>query len=266
MKSILVTTRSNQFGGVLGTAYRHAGGPPFSAVIVLPERKDLGWTAPEQAYAAWKMLGPFDTLRMMRYRCGGYLLRPAERSIGLHADWIGSISDEQTRLVELDDINTAEAADRIRALAPDLLVSIGTPTILRRHVLEIPSWGAVNLHNGRLPRYRGHFATFWERLHDEEWGYVSLHEMVPRVDAGRILAEERVALRESRSLVDVLISKKQLGGQLLARVVLHASAVQAIGPSGGPVHDTPSGEPCYFGWPRIQDLRKLGRNTRRRAA
>jgi folate-dependent phosphoribosylglycinamide formyltransferase PurN len=266
VRATLVTTRTNQFGGVLGTAYRQAGGPPFSSIVVLPERDDLSWTLREQAYAARRMFGFQGTLRMLRYRFAGSLLSPAERDFGIGSKWLDSVSSSETQLLALNNINSAESAARIQELTPDVLVSIGTPTILKRHVLEIPTWGSVNLHNGRLPRYRGHFATFWEKLCDEEWGYVSLHEMVAQVDAGRMLATARIRLRDTDTMLDALLQKKQLGGQLLADLIRDVAAGKDVRQASPVMDGSPADESGYFGWPKIDDLRNLRWNTSRKAA
>ncbi len=48
-----------------------------------------------------------------------------------------------------------EELARLRALEPDLIVLVAYGQILPRELLEIPRWGALNVHFSLLPRHRG---------------------------------------------------------------------------------------------------------------
>jgi methionyl-tRNA formyltransferase len=52
-------------------------------------------------------------------------------------------------------LRTAEAQDRMRSLAPDLMVVVAYGLILPQAVLEIPRLGCLNIHASLLPRWRG---------------------------------------------------------------------------------------------------------------
>jgi methionyl-tRNA formyltransferase len=63
--------------------------------------------------------------------------------------------------------NSADGLERLRAAAPELIVSIRYRCILREHTIAIPEHGVLNLHSGILPDYRGVMATFWAMLTGE---------------------------------------------------------------------------------------------------
>ena len=48
-----------------------------------------------------------------------------------------------------------EAIDHLRALAPDVAVVAAYGLILPKSVLEIPTYGCINVHASLLPAYRG---------------------------------------------------------------------------------------------------------------
>lgn len=52
-------------------------------------------------------------------------------------------------------LRDSDAQDRLRALAPDLVVVAAYGLILPREVLEMPQLGCVNVHASLLPRWRG---------------------------------------------------------------------------------------------------------------
>jgi methionyl-tRNA formyltransferase len=58
-------------------------------------------------------------------------------------------------LLQPRKIKEREAIEKIRALAPDLIVVMAYGQILPREVLEIPSAACLNLHASLLPRWRG---------------------------------------------------------------------------------------------------------------
>ena len=73
--------------------------------------------------------------------------------------WFGSVAAtaEEYGIPTLapDDPNTADLAARIRALAPDFLVSFYYRTILQPPLLAAARNGALNMHGSLLPHYRG---------------------------------------------------------------------------------------------------------------
>src|SRR4051812_27882241 len=54
-----------------------------------------------------------------------------------------------------EDVNAPESLERLRALAPDLLVTAAYGQILSADLLGIPRLGGINLHGSILPAYRG---------------------------------------------------------------------------------------------------------------
>ena len=160
----------------------------------------------------------------------------------------------------MSTLNEGDGLAAMRASRPDMLVSVGAPEIFKPPVLATAAVGAVNVHNGRLPRYRGMFGTFWEMYCGEQWGCATLHVMEPRVDAGAVLAQSVVRLA-GRTLHDALVEKKREGGRLLAWLTRIAEAERqypAPCPHNGGI------EPGYFGWPTLGQI--AGRRLRRRHA
>jgi methionyl-tRNA formyltransferase len=72
--------------------------------------------------------------------------------------------------------------------------------ILTDEVLEAPRLGAVNKHAAMLPANKGMFPYFWARLHGDPQG-ISFHKMTREIDAGPILAQERVDDRFTGSML-----------------------------------------------------------------
>lgn len=107
---------------------------------------------------------------------------------------------------------------------PDLLVIYGFNWILPPEVFQLPRFGTINIHPGRLPRYRGPAPVHWAiRNGDPEIG-VSVHRVDDGVDTGPILAQrggiplpEEITRERVRDLLAPVV--EELLSTALARVV-----------------------------------------------
>jgi len=102
-----------------------------------------------------------------------------------------------------DDPNVPEIAGRIRDLRPDFLFSFYYRLMLGAQLLSIPGKGAFNMHGSLLPKYRGRVPVNWAIIHGETETGATLHEMVEKADAGRIVDQEAVPILADELAVDV---------------------------------------------------------------
>ena len=111
----------------------------------------------------------------------------------------------EARIEATSNLNDPAFVETLRSLEPDVLVSIQAAQIMRRALLETPRIGAVNLHFGPLPRYRGVAPIAWAIINGEDATAVTLHVMDPGIDSGPILAAATVPIgrdETARSLYD----------------------------------------------------------------
>ena len=71
----------------------------------------------------------------------------------------------------------------------DYLFSIANLFVVPARILALPRLGAINFHDGPLPRYAGLHATTWAILNRETSHGVTWHEMRETVDTGGILQQ-----------------------------------------------------------------------------
>jgi len=102
-----------------------------------------------------------------------------------------------------DDPNTPEIVGKVRDLHPDFLFSFYYRRMLKPALLAIPTRGAFNVHGSLLPKYRGRAPVNWAILHGETQTGATLHEMMEKPDAGRIVDQEAVAILPDELAVDV---------------------------------------------------------------
>jgi len=98
------------------------------------------------------------------------------------------------RVLGVIDTETPEFEGRLRAVAPDLIVSWFWTRRIPRSVLEAAPLGAVGVHPSLLPRHRGPDPYFWAiESGDDETG-VTAHRLDEDYDTGGILAQRRVRI------------------------------------------------------------------------
>ncbi len=121
--------------------------------------------------------------------------------------WFASVAElargRSIQTLVPDDPNTPEIAGRIRDLRPDFLFSFYYRLMLKPALLSAPRHGAFNMHGSLLPKYRGRAPVNWAIIHGETETGATLHEMVEKPDAGRIVDQEAVGILPDELAVDV---------------------------------------------------------------
>lgn len=151
-------------------------------------------------------------------------------------------------MIPAGSVNAAEYVEKVRLMAPDLIVSVAAPEIFKPNLLRAPRLGCINIHSGRLPVYRGMMPTFWQMMRGEKDITVTVHEMAEVLDAGRILGTATVPVMPRDSLDRVITATKQEGARLLIKVLdqLRTGEVVAI-----PVDMTGA---SYFSFPKREHV------------
>lgn len=89
---------------------------------------------------------------------------------------------------KVERLNSKRSIYKMKKFEPDLLVAFGIP-IISNKVIEIPRFGAINLHGGISPNYKGGNTIFWPLYkNDIALTGATLHYMVKKVDSGRVIS------------------------------------------------------------------------------
>jgi methionyl-tRNA formyltransferase len=191
--------------------------------------------------------GAIDFARLLTRWIGAKLRRRSIANLARNAG---------LRVIEAGSVNEEAFLQEARAIDPDVIVSVAAPEIFKKPLLSLARLGAINIHSGRLPRYRGMMPTFWQLLHGESHVTVTIHRMVERLDAGEIVSEERFPLEARDSLDRVIVGTKRLGGRMMIRTLLELESLLAKA-------RLPAGEPGYFRFPAPADVRAFRRKGHR---
>lgn len=99
--------------------------------------------------------------------------------------------------------NTPEVLELAESYSPDFIFSFYYRHLLSKDFLSLARKGAYNMHGSLLPRYRGRAPINWVLVNGETETGMTLHRMTPRPDAGPIVAQQRVAIDEADTVVDL---------------------------------------------------------------
>lgn len=116
-----------------------------------------------------------------------------------------------------DDPNTPEFIERIAQLKPDFLFSFYYRMMLKPALLAAAPRGAFNMHGSLLPKYRGRVPINWAIIMGETETGATLHEMVEKPDAGRIVDQERVSIGQNETAKEVFDKVTAAAGVVMKR-------------------------------------------------
>ncbi|MFX0203443.1 MAG: formyltransferase family protein [Candidatus Hodarchaeota archaeon] len=100
-------------------------------------------------------------------------------------------------VIKVRSVNDERFINFVSGLSIDLIITSSFREILRRQIIEIPSIGCINIHASLLPRYRGSDPIFWVLYNQEAQTGISIHEITPKIDAGRILVQNSLPINFS---------------------------------------------------------------------
>lgn len=113
-----------------------------------------------------------------------------------------------------DNPNAPEFVQRLADISPDFIFSFYYRFMLSPAVLATAMRGAFNMHGSLLPKFRGRAPVNWAVLRGESATGATLHEMVEKPDAGRIVDQFPVPILPDDRALDVF-RKVTMAAELL---------------------------------------------------
>jgi methionyl-tRNA formyltransferase len=93
----------------------------------------------------------------------------------------------------IDNFHSDEGRELLKSLDADLGILYGT-NIIRETVFSIPRLGAINLHQGLAPLYRGGPTVFWELYNGEREIGITVHFVAAKVDTGDVILQKTIPM------------------------------------------------------------------------
>lgn len=155
--------------------------------------------------------------------------RPAGRGMKLTASAVKVAAQEVGLPVfQPEKIRDPDAVERLRAVSPDFLVVVAYGQIIPRAVLDIPRFGAVNVHASLLPRWRGAAPVAHAILAGDHETGVTIMKMDEQLDHGPILAARGTHIGEYEDAVELTKRLADMGADLLVESLANFEGLRAI--------------------------------------
>lgn len=104
-------------------------------------------------------------------------------------------------------------------LAPAYILVACFPHRLSEALCALAARDCLNLHPSLLPRYRGRTPLFWQLREGEADTGVTLHRVRPRLDAGEIVLQARLALPDGIEAREAARRLAEKGGRLFVEAL-----------------------------------------------
>jgi methionyl-tRNA formyltransferase len=152
----------------------------------------------------------------------GHRLKVTPPPVKVAADALG------LQVLQPARIRAPEVVERLRELAPDLMVVVAYGQIIPAEVLAIPQHGAVNVHASLLPRHRGAAPIAHAILSGDAETGVTIMRMDEQLDHGPVLAVRTTAIREGEDAAALTARLAIMGADLLVETVGRLDQINAV--------------------------------------
>ena len=153
--------------------------------------------------------------------------RPAHRGMKVTPPPVKVAAEELGLAVhQPEKVRDAESVERLRAVAPDLLVVVAYGQIIPKSVLSIPRLGAINVHASLLPRHRGAAPIARAILAGDRETGITIMQMDEQLDHGPVLAASPAMIGEHEDAATLTSRLAEQGAEVLVETLKHLEQIK----------------------------------------
>lgn len=112
-----------------------------------------------------------------------------------------------------------DGVETLKSLAPDLMVTASFGQILSQEVIDIPTYGIINVHASILPNYRGASPIQTAILNGDHETGVTIMKTEAGLDTGDIIKTRSLKIGEDETAGELSSRLAVLGSELLLEVI-----------------------------------------------
>src|SRR5579871_2066310 len=116
-------------------------------------------------------------------------------------------------------VRRPEAVEHLRALAPDVMVVVGSGKIIPKAVIDIAPLGIINVHASLLPKYRGAGPIQWAIVNGETRTGVTTMRIDAGLDTGDMLLKAETEIGAEENAIELGRRLAVLGADLLVETL-----------------------------------------------
>lgn len=168
----------------------------------------------------------------------------------------------QVPLSFFDNPNSPDFYQFVKNQGFDLIINARTRYIYKSKILKLPPLGAINIHHGLLPDYRGTMCDLWALFENRPTGF-TIHVMEKKIDNGAIIRRIETSSpgSESKSLranfANLIHESSKIEGIEMSKVVKNIKLNKKIPIERDNISTNPqySKNPDFF---TIRNMREKG--------
>jgi methionyl-tRNA formyltransferase len=145
--------------------------------------------------------------------------KPAGRGMQLSESEVKKYAKEKNlKILQPEKLKNENFITELRSLNADLFVVVAF-RMLPEVVWSMPPLGTINLHASLLPQYRGAAPINWAIINGEKETGVTTFFIQQEIDTGKIIFQEKIAIREDENVGELYDELMQLGANVLRKTV-----------------------------------------------
>ncbi|MBO4834699.1 MAG: methionyl-tRNA formyltransferase [Lachnospiraceae bacterium] len=122
-------------------------------------------------------------------------------------------------VLQPERIKEEAVQNELKERNPDLFVVTAYSQKIPDEVIQIAPYGCINIHPSLLPKYRGAAPLIGAILNGEEVTGVTIMRIAAELDAGNILAQEKLVIEPDDTLRTLEPKAAELGARMLLEVI-----------------------------------------------
>ena len=158
------------------------------------------------------------------------LPKPMGRGRKLKSTAIGQFAKENDlNLLQSLTLKSDELHNQLSVLNPDIFVVVAFQ-ILPKSLIDLPKFGALNLHASLLPKYRGAGPIQWSLMNGDKTSGITVFQIMPSVDTGDILLQEKMDILPYDNMLTLGTRLSTIGANLVVNALdgIEAGSLQPI--------------------------------------
>ena len=156
--------------------------------------------------------------------------KPMGRGRKLKSTAIGQFAKENDlNLLQSLTLKSEELHNQLSILNPDIFVVVAFQ-ILPKSLIDLPKFGALNLHASLLPKYRGAGPIQWSLMNGDKTSGITVFQIMPSVDTGDILLQEKMDIFPYDNMLTLGMRLSTIGANLVVNALdgIEAGSLQPI--------------------------------------
>lgn len=155
------------------------------------------------------------------------------------------------KVMYVNNVNNYNFLEHLKKMKIDLIISVAASQKFYNELLNLPTWGCINIHSSPLPKYRGMMPNFWVLYNKEEETAVTIFKMNENLDDGEIILQKKVKIVNNETLDSLIIKTKKLSVKMLIEVI------RRIKESTIMLKPNDRSKASYYSFPTKEQVRKF---------